>query len=442
MLAAVQLSCQKYLDKKLNETMAVPSSLNDLQLLQNSGVANDHVTAYGELVADNFYLTTSAWNSLEQDQRQNYIWAPDARIRAAIPTPWYNPYKAVYEANLVLELLPGIAFDESERPLYNSIKGVALFTRAYMFHHLAQLFCQPYSSSAATDPGIVLRMTSEVEVRSVRATVQQTYDQIISDANAAVALLPEASLYNSRPDKAAAYGLLARVYLSMRDYARAAVNAEAALHLQSTLIDYNTLAPANNPVLPSRFIDNPEILFMSSNGLEALSGSGSFVDPVLYQSYADNDLRKAVFFGQQSGGAYWKGSYNASTPRSIFNGIATDEVLLIRAECRARAGNTNEAMNDLNYLLRRRWKTGTFTDLTAPDAAAALQIILVERRKELVYRCLRWSDLRRFNLEGANITLSRTVNNTTYTLPPGDLRWVLPIPDVEVIRSGIPQNPR
>jgi hypothetical protein len=60
----------------------------------------------------------------------------------------------------------------------------------------------------------------------------------------------------------------------------------------------------------------------------------------------------------------------------------------------------------------------------------------------LLFRNLRWSDLRRFNLEGANITLKRIINGTSYTLPPNDLRWVLLIPDLETSRSGIPQNPR
>jgi hypothetical protein len=99
-------------------------------------------------------------------------------------------------------------------------------------------------------------------------------------------------------------------------------------------------------------------------------------------------------------------------------------------------------MTDLNTLLRKRWKSGTFADRTASSDADALNLILIERRKELVFRGLRWSDLRRLNLDGANITLTRKISGINYTLSPNDSRWVFLIPAQEINQSGIPQNPR
>ena len=54
----------------------------------------------------------------------------------------------------------------------------------------------------------------------------------------------------------------------------------------------------------------------------------------------------------------FKGSYNGTL--FAFTGLATDEIFLVRAECRARTGDINGAMDDLNRLLQQRWKTGTF----------------------------------------------------------------------------------
>lgn len=440
-----EVSCKKYLDKKPAQNLVVPSSLNDLQALLDNQTANTQAPGITEFVADNYYLTSTYLSPLNIDLRKNYTWDNDARI-TTVNTVWSNPYAAIYDANFVLDYLPKINNSQYEAVAYNNIKGTALFFRAYMFHQLAQLFCKPYSTSASGDAGIVLSMTAEINTTITRSTVQQTYDQIINDLKTAVELLPTSQLFATRPNKAAAYGELARVYLSMRDYANAEVYASNALAVNKTLLDYNSLTPAANPVLPASPVDNPEILFISRTSLPSVftSSHEAIVDTTLYGSYNVNDLRKMVFFGSNGSKNYWKGSYYSygGTDYSIFDGIATDEIYLIRAECRARKGEINTAMDDLNTLLRKRWKTGSFADVTALDATDALNQVLKERRKELAFRGLRWSDLRRLNLEGANITLTRMVNGVTYTLPANDLRWVLLIPDLEITRSAISQNPR
>jgi starch-binding outer membrane protein, SusD/RagB family len=438
-LVISQLSCKKYLAEKPVQNLAVPSSLNDLQTLLNNTSINYGSPAYLEFVADNFYLTSTTLNSSTTtiNERTSYIWDKAATV---VDLAWTQPYSSIYDANFVLDFLPQIKINGSDQNNYNQIKGQALFYRSFYLYQVAQLFCKPYSASASTDPGIVLRLTSAVEVPSTRATVQQTYDQVISDLKTAVDLLPITNVIKTFPTKAAAYGALARVYLSMRDYVNAGVYANASLNLNNNLLDYNQLSGT----LPA-FANNPEISFLSTEGgspYDLLSPVNCRIDSILYQSYNVNDLRKTIFYGSNAGMPYWQGSYfNYSSTFTNFDGIATDEVYLIRAESKARAGNKDDAMSDLNTLLRKRWNN-QFTDLTASDAVDALNKILIERRKELPFRGLRWTDLRRFNLEGANITLTRIINGTTYSLPPNDPRWVLLIPVIEISRSGIAQNPR
>ncbi|HSU50550.1 MAG TPA: RagB/SusD family nutrient uptake outer membrane protein, partial [Segetibacter sp.] len=123
-------------------------------------------------------------------------------------------------------------------------------------------------------------------------------------------------------------------------------------------------------------------------------------------------------------------------------GIATDEVYLTRAECNARAGNITAAMSDLNSLMSKRWKAGAFVPFAATNTSDALTLILQERRKETLFRGLRWLDLRRLNSEGANITLTRNLNGQLYTLAPNDPKYVLPIPPDVVSLSGMAQNER
>jgi hypothetical protein len=68
---------------------------------------------------------------------------------------------------------------------------------------------------------------------------------------------------------------------------------------------------------------------------------------------------------------------------------------------------------------------------------------LLERRKELCFRGLRWQDLRRLNKEPEYAkTLTRKIDGITYTLPPNDPKYVFPIPPNVIALSGMQQNPR
>ena len=129
------------------------------------------------------------------------------------------------------------------------------------------------------------------------------------------------------------------------------------------------------------------------------------------------------------------------TMASFFTGVAVDELYLIRAEAYARLNNTTAALIDLNTLLESRWKTGTFNPVTASDANEVLKKILLERRKELLFRDSRWSDIKRLNKLQAGITLKRILNNQTYVLTPGSPAFAIPIPQKVIDMTGMPQNP-
>ena len=162
------------------------------------------------------------------------------------------------------------------------------------------------------------------------------------------------------------------------------------------------------------------------------------VDSLLYSSYASDDLRKEAFFYQSFPGYTFKGSYS---PYQLFTGIATDEVYLMRAESYARLGDKDAALSDLNTLLVKRWRTGTFVPVAASTANEALGIILIERRKQLLFRNLRWMDIKRLNKEGANIVLKRIISGETYLLQPNDNKYALSLPADIINMTGMQQNP-
>ncbi len=433
-------SCKKYLDEKPSKNLVVPSTVADLQALlnNNSSINNGMTPRLLALVSDDNYVTTTTWlseSSIETTEPLNYIWDKNA---TDLVGSWEAAYDGpIYYSNIVLDALPNIASNNGNLSTLNAIKGSALFYRAFAFQALAQLYCKPYNTTSKADPGIVLKLTSDINEKIVRATVQQTYDQIINDLNQAVTLLPSKSTFPTQPTVGAVYGLLARVYLSMRDYSNAGKYANLSLQQNSALMDFNSVISIPQFNVETTYFD------MVYESILAYPSHGGLVDSNLYRSYDSNDLRKSVFFKAASGGAFaFRGSYYGFRLGLPFDGIATDEMYLTRAECYARAGDVADAMADLNTLLKTRWKTGTFVPFAATNADDAKSQILTERRKELVYRGLRWYDLRRLNLEGANITLTRVINGTTYTLPPNDLRYVMLIPFEVINASGIQQNPR
>jgi hypothetical protein len=173
-----------------------------------------------------------------------------------------------------------------------------------------------------------------------------------------------------------------------------------------------------------------------------INSSLARISPGLYNLYDNNDLRKTMLFRTIANGeVLFRGSYTGSSTGKIV-GITTGELYLIAAECYVRTNQIEKAMDKLNELLVTRYTSGTFVPLAITDQRIALDTILKERRKELLFRGLRWADLKRLNRDGANILLSRTVNGQSYTLPPNDLRYAIAIPEEVIALSGIQQNKR
>lgn len=313
--------------------------------------------------------------------------------------------------------------------------------RSYALYHLTQLFAPPYSSTAATDLGIPLQIAAPTEMK--RATLQTTYQAIIDSLKQALPLLSYKVTDNRMASAPAANALLARVYLSMADYTNAAYHCEKVFYdYGDTLIDYNTVDTSNSQLFlyaPT----NREILFNSAFYSDMLGGlrySSEYmsVDTTLYQQYDSNDLRKNLLFhpNTQKGVIDLKAGGYSDFYDKFFNGLALDEVYLIAAECAARKVNTDYAVGLLNSLLESRYKKGTFTPVAASTSQQALERVLQERRKELVFRGLRWYDLRRLNREGSNITLKRLYNGNPLTLAPNSLLYTFPIPNYIVRQSN------
>lgn len=437
---------KEFLDEKPSTDVFLPKSISELQSLMDKSLYLNVMPEIGTLSADEYYFEPGYWETLDSKERNSYIWAKDIFEGQQKIDDWNMPYKQVLQCNVVLDALGKSTIADASEVEINYLKGAAYFVRGLAFYNVAVLYSEIFDNpSASTKPGIPIRLRPEVDEKSQRASLGDTYKQIFDDLLKASLLLPDTIPVKARnrPSKPAAFAVLARIHLSNRSYVLAHQYADSSLKYYNKLIDYNKID--KSAFYPFKSNNDESIYYATmpneSKVLNGILKPLSVVDSNLYNSYEEGDLRKGIFF-LMNGSKHpnIKGGYSGSA--FAYAGVATDEVILIRAECLAREGKTEEAIEALNLLLINRIDKNKFKAQKANNAEDALQLVLNERKKELVLRGLRWSDLKRYNKENRNSVLSRKLNGVTYYLAPNDSKYLLPIPPDVIALSGIPQNER
>ncbi len=434
-------------DIKSSKSQAVPTSLKDLQsLLDNASIFNAWSPISNENASDSHFFGPSIVRRLKGVEYNSYFWTkeqPNINVSDWFMAP-SGSYGKIYAANLVLEALDKIgAVDKVDESILNSIRGQALFFRAKTYFELSQVFSPPYSKNNIDDKlGVPIRLETDLTIKSIRSTIGETFNQIVNDLKVASTLLPSNQDFKTRPSKNACLAMLARVYLSVEQYEESRLYADLALKNYSYLLDYN-LIDYNSLSNPFQGYNDETIFYSYISGGTYFVMNFININEELYNSYSEYDLRKKAYFNfdNSSNLISYKGSYAGVGFDYFFSGLATDELYLIRAECSARKGEVESSMNDLNTLMRKRWH-GPYTNISVSSAEEALAVILAERRKELVLRGVRWSDLRRLNRDPRFAqTFTRSFNSKTYSLEPNSYQYTFPIPEDIIQFTNMQQNP-
>ncbi|MBB2953807.1 RagB/SusD family nutrient uptake outer membrane protein [Sphingobacterium sp. JUb56] len=458
LLLLLQGCGKSFLEIKPNQRQKVPNTVADyMAILDNASSFINPVNSrsshtLGIIGADEYEIPTAVYGTfpvgLTFDYQKNaYEW--NAKIYQGgeggivIPTDFDMGYQRILLANLVLEGLTKIVPLSLEVEMWNHAKGMALFHRAWNYYCLLQLYAPVYSTvSAKSDLGIPLRKESDPTMKLARSSVHDCYDLVITDLKNALDFLPEKSIVKFRPNRQAALALMARINFQIEDYRAASDYASDCIDAGGALMDYNNLKIQAYP-FPIYGIENEEVIF-AMTAYDALAYSGEYlaVRLDLFDSYEATDLRKTLFFERDRNNLVrYRGSYFGN--RFLFTGLALDEIYLIRAESMVRLGKLNEALKDLNLLLKNRYKKETYIDLAIQNKDELLDRVLEERRKELLFRGVRWEDLRRLNKDPATATiLKRNIASKEFELLPNSPRYVWPFPEEAINVGGYPQNLR
>ncbi|RTE53921.1 RagB/SusD family nutrient uptake outer membrane protein [Arenibacter aquaticus] len=135
---------------------------------------------------------------------------------------WTRYYSIIFDANVVLGRIDGenTEFDTEEQRTI--LKAEASFLRAFSYRNLANLY---------GGVPLVLEETTEAKRDYVRASLDEVYAQIISDLEFAAANLPDVGdlWEEGRLTNAAAYHLLAELYINTGEYDKAIASATAVI---------------------------------------------------------------------------------------------------------------------------------------------------------------------------------------------------------------------
>lgn len=429
--------CSSFLDVKSDKSLAVPTTLDDYQAILNE-VDNFLAPPEGEIMSADHYLPDQTYDAIAcQTSKDLYRWIDNLQIDNCMVNGWALAYKNIYKANVAINGIKDIENSQPASDLSSNIKGQAHFIRGINYFELAQIWLNAYSGEESrTKLGLPLKFSSDFNEATKRATLGETFDQILVDLYEAERFLPLSSANLYLPAKPAVWAYLAKVYLYLHNYEVANTYAAKCLDAGYQLMDYSTVD--GTPTFPFKLLANSEIIyarFLSSSGSPASLFTNG-VSPQLYEMYEDDDFRKTLFFRYMSNRNIFRGDYNSGSGGN-FCGPTIAEMYLILAETHYRMGDLIEARKYLSdFQAVRKSRVPTYADSELLDA------ILLERRKELLYRGIRFGDVKRLNILGEGITLKRSIREQEYALPPNDPKSALLIPQLVIEKSGIEQNPR
>lgn len=406
---------------------------------------------------------------------------------------WQAAWSIITSANKMLNYL-----DEEtvgSIPKLQEFKARGLVVRAFAYSYLMENYQDSYLLGGKDKPGIMLYdFYSPTQEYKPRASSTDTYNFIKNDLTNAI-LLFKASEHETKIgyttdnpkdiDLSVAKFILARVSLITGDWPTAISASDDILENYPDLMGEDVYGGINNvgtdtdpEIRPETngflFNDvNPEVILGWPVG-EAITAHNSWMNPFgegnggegegyaridnrLYEQIDDRDYRKNVFMATDFGDyTYPTNKTKRFVPAytnlkfAATHGIGSDdkknvgtvtcyymrssEVLLMKAEAQARAGNEPEAKKTLNVLLAARTKAGetplTVDNYSSMNGMSALQMVQLQTRIEL------WGEngSEFFNNKRWNILVDRKsstnhVDKGTYSVD----KMTLKIPEMEML---------
>lgn len=368
-------------------TSAILGIYSDMEFTSPIGI---YLTLLPGLSADEL-TSTSGDNALSEFANNTYT--SDNSYVAAV----WSIYATVYEANACIQgIQNSTTLDPASK---NQLLGEALFSRAFCYFYLVNLF---------GDVPLVTATDYRINDTLSRTPSARVYQQIITDLVTAQSLLSSAypTTQRVRPNLWTATSLLSRAYLYTNQWA--AAEAQASSIINSGLYTLSGLDSVflntSNETIWQLMPVNPS--FNTQEAAYFIPGSAYSIPTYpltdgLVNAFEPGDNRLTAWTGNTTNGGqvfYYPYKYKTpgATPVNEYHILfRLAEQYLIRAEARMQQGNITGAIEDVNIIRSRAGLTPLLTSLTPDETASAIQ---QERRIELFAEFgHRWLDLKRTN---------------------------------------------
>lgn len=404
---------------------------------------------YGEVAGDLVNLSGTA-----SDWSKNFNFSTTSDDDASpVGYIWKNAYNIIANANHIIYYAPLL---KGENPgstgLIDHVTAQGYFVRALMHFNLCLVYGQTYTfTSDASHPGVAIisRVPSMDDVVK-RVSVAKVYQQVISDLNAAIALF-DSTTYSLGEDyfagSDACKALLARVYLYMHDYTRAAEYSSEliAIYPLTPHDDYvNMFCHASSKAYPENILRlDGYALAGNLKSFYRYDAPEAFPSAKLTALYADGDVRKDLLsytptYGPDASKVYTNVNMKFYCTEDIVDKdkhydpfiFRCSEMYLIHAEASCALGDLAAAEKDVKAIMARAYgKDASEISLSYSGAAELDKIIMNERIKELCFEGNRLYDITRRH---ESLVRDAATTSTLKSMDYPDYRFVLAVPRVEM----------
>jgi len=447
------VSCTKVLDvkpKMILESENAIVTVRDLEAvlfgaydgLQSGNLFGGNLVIYSEMLGTEAFVDENHLTPFGTKEIYNLVTTVQI---GALRNLWSDAYSTINRANIVIDYvdnnkLNGQDFD-AVKTMY---KGEALFIRAVAHYEILRFWAKAYdvdNQGGNTQLGVPYRTkptySGNENLAMKRATVEEVYNDVITDLKESALLLNQSGLITStyRASEMAARAYLARVYFFKGDYTNAGTESNYIIESQHYSLNDSVLDIYHTSGLTATGESIFQIANIESDNSNSLVDNFQRTKNPLFQSdtnfyklYDNNDLRKKKqFFKNPWTGSVFITKYDqASTAPNNISVIRLAEMHLIRAESYVlSSGNISEAIASYDSIRKR-----AFLPLISVVDASFIDSIRLERRKELAFEGDDYHNLRRLKF------------NVRHGAAYNDSRLLFKIPQEEM--SGNPlmeQNP-